>query len=122
MPLTREQEREKKRRQRAAKRLQAMNGGLPVRPVADDPTTTKRDPRSCESQVQAELTSLPGSRVMQGSAAAALAMARILDRPDAVPQHPAAASQLRQIMAEIRGAQAPKSVSRLTAIRGDRGA
>lgn len=70
--------------------------------------------------VQRELDSLPASKVMLASTAAALAMADVLDDPSAVPQHPAAAGQLRQVVAELRAARAPVAQSALSMIRGGR--
>ena len=69
--------------------------------------------------VQEELDTLPGAPVLRSLTATALAMARILDDPDATPQKAAAAGQLRQVMAEIRAFKAA-STSGLTLIRNAR--
>lgn len=94
------------------------------RHAGEEPTDAAADMDLTSSVrlVQAELDSLPASKGLQSLVAAALAMARVLDDPAAVPQHPAAAGQLRQVMGEIRSARAPAAVSKLSMIRGGRSA
>jgi len=54
-----------------------------------------------EDAVRRQLNTLPGATDRPGLAAGALAMARILDNPLAVPQQPAAAGQLFSILATL---------------------
>ena len=110
MTRTREQDREYQRARRQRKAAETHLNAVPT------PAATVVD------LVQAELKALPQSVTLQASVAAALAMARVLDDPAAVPQHPAAAGQLRQIMAEIRSAKMPEQKSKLAMIRGGRSA
>lgn len=109
MVRTREQDREYQREYRRQKAAQSH--------VTESPRVSVED---VESMVRLELDALRATKFMHASAAAALAMARVLDDAAAVPQHPAAAGQLRQIMAEIRSARAPESTSSLALIRGGR--
>jgi hypothetical protein len=73
-----------------------------------------------ELMVQSELDGMPQAVSLPSLRAAALAMARVLDDRTAVPQHPAAAGQLRQVMAELRGVQVEKAKSPLSVLRGGR--
>lgn len=111
MARTREQEREHQRQYRASKAAAGHAGAL---------AAASESGESAVDLVRAELDSLPGSKTMFASVAAALGMARVLDDPAAVPQHPAAAGQLRQIMAEIRDAKPITGKSSLAMIRGGR--
>lgn len=108
MARTREQDREY---QREYRRRKVAAAAVEAQPPAE---------RSVEERVQAELDTLPQAAAMEASVATALAMARVLDNRTAVPQHPAAAGQLRQVMAEIRAARALPGESRLSMIRGGR--
>jgi hypothetical protein len=65
--------------------------------------------------VTAELTML-GPHTRPGLAAGALAMARILDDPCAVPQHPAAAGRLFAVLEELH-VHAPRRAGKLAAVR-----
>jgi hypothetical protein len=65
--------------------------------------------------VTAELTLL-GPHGRPGLAAGALAMAKILDDPDAVPQHPAAAGRLFAVLEELH-VHAPRRGGKLAAVR-----
>ena len=112
MTRTREQDREYQRARRQRKAAETHLNAVPT----EQPAATVAD------LVRAELKALPQSVTLQASVAAALAMARVLDDPAAVPQHPAAAGQLRQIMAEIRSAKMPEQKSKLAMIRGGRSA
>lgn len=103
MPRTREQDRLYQReykRRRAAESYQAGSAGSTV------------------EMVESELASMPN--LPAASVAVALAMARVLDDASAVPQHPAAAGQLRQVMGELRAVKAPADASRLAVLRGGR--
>lgn len=89
---------------RRNKRLKSMNGG---QAVAEAPhpggIRVERDPgRLVETLVGQELDALPAAEKMPGLGAAALAMARVLDDPSSVPQHPGAAGQLVRIVMIIR--------------------
>ena len=116
MPRTREQDREYQREYRKRKAADSHLNSVPAERSEAGVASTVAD------LVQAELKALPQSVTLQASVAAALAMARVLDDPAAVPQHPAAAGQLRQIMAEIRAAKMPEQKSKLAMIRGGRSA
>lgn len=56
-----------------------------------------------------------------GMAAAAMAMARVLDDPTAVPQHPSAASQLRTLLMQLRRGEAARTKSRFQEMKEQRG-
>jgi hypothetical protein len=94
MARTREQEREHQREYRLRKAAEAHEAVAPP-PVTDEPV-------SAVELVWAELRSLPAAKGLQSLVAAALAMARVLDDPSAVPQHPAAAGQLRRLCLGLR--------------------
>jgi hypothetical protein len=111
MTRTREQDRLYQRDRRREKAAESHESSAPDR---DDGWV------SATQRVRDELDSLPASKVMGASVAAALAMAAVLDDSAAVPQHPAAAGQLRQVMAEIRSARAPTKQSALSVVRGGR--
>lgn len=107
MPMpTREQERERKRAYRARLR--------------DEAEANKVTGTDVQDGVRAELDTLPQAAQMLAASATAMALARVLDDPDSVPQHPAAAAQLRMTMAEIRAAKMLGGESKLTLIRGGR--
>lgn len=95
---------------RRNKRLRSMNGG---QPVAEAPhpggIRVERDPgKLVETLVEQELRSLTSADKMPGLGAAALAMARVLDDPSSVPQHPGAAGQLLRLIVTIRNHSAKR--------------
>jgi hypothetical protein len=118
MPRTREQDREYQREYKRRKAAESHES-RPAMMAHDGPGAGVE---SAESLVRAELDSLPASKTLLSLVAAALAMARVLDDAAAVPQHPAAAGQLRQVMAEVRAAKSEAGASPLTVLRGGRGA
>ncbi|MEO7260266.1 MAG: hypothetical protein ABI047_03250 [Jatrophihabitantaceae bacterium] len=80
-----------------------MNGGLPVEGAPTPGVRVERDPEKLvETLVGKELGELTSAAKMPGLGAAALAMARVLDDPTSVPQHPGAAGQLLRLMVVIR--------------------
>lgn len=106
---------------RRNKRLKSMNGGLPPEGLPPAPgIRAERDPdKLVETLVTKELGLIEkGAQLMPGIAATALAMARILDDPTSVPQHPGAARQLLTLMQVIRRASDnAKPASRLAGHR-----
>lgn len=78
-------------------------------------STAAEDVTSCVSAVIAELT-LIGPHGRPGLAAGALAMAKILDDPCAVPQHPAAAGRLFDVLDELHRC-APRRGGKLAVVR-----
>jgi hypothetical protein len=79
---------------RAAKRTLTPVPAVPV-PAQDEPLA---EPGPCVRAVRAELDGLGDLTGWQGLAAAAVAMARILDHPGAVTTQPAACRQLMSLM------------------------
>ena len=65
-------------------------------------------PGQAESRVLAELATLTSAETRLGAAEAALACARILDNPQAITQHVAAARALPAILEELRKGSARK--------------
>lgn len=111
---------------RRNKRLKSMNGGLVPEGLPQPPgIRAERDPEKLvETLVTKELDLVKaGAELMPGIAATALAMARILDDPTSVPQHPGAARQLLTLMQVIRrAAENKRPQSRLAGHRvGPRG-
>lgn len=69
-------------------------------------------------EVQKELDLMQNAALKApGLAVTALTMARLLDDPNASPQHPAAASQLRAVLSQIRKAGEGGGASRLQSLR-----
>lgn len=92
-------------------------------PDRTGPRAETNPDRLVETKVQAELDLLgKAAEDKPGLAAGALAMGRLLDDPLSGPQHPAAFGQLRAALKEIRGTPAGARTSKLTAMRGGRGA
>lgn len=98
---------------RRNKRLKSANGGIPVAEVPAPPgIRVERDPaRLVETLVAEEIELMPAAKTMQGRAAMALAMARVLDDPTSVPQHSAAAKTADDLMERIRRAGESKAKS-----------
>ena len=67
-----------------------------------------RQPGPAEAAVLEELASLTSAETLKGAAAAALAMARLLDNPVALAQQPAAAAKLTTILEDLRKGSARK--------------
>ena len=67
-----------------------------------------RQPGPAEAAVLEELASLTSAETRKGAAAAALAMARLLDNPVALAQQPAAAAKLTTILEDLRKGSARK--------------
>ncbi|WP_375485111.1 hypothetical protein [uncultured Mycobacterium sp.] len=80
-------------------------------PVAAD------DPGPVELAVQAELDNLPAPTDRPGVAAAALAMARLLDNPRAVGSQPSAAKVLAGLLRDLRSASVRGRYGRLKVVR-----
>ena len=77
---------------------------------------TTGDVTSCVSAAVTEELLLIGPHGRPGLAAGALAMAKILDDPCAVPQHPAAAGRLFDVLEELHRC-APRQGGKLAAVR-----
>ena len=71
---------------------------VPAIPVAGDEPAAG----SVEADVRKEIEKLAATEDRSGVAAVALAMARILDSPVALAQHPAAASRLMESLDKLR--------------------
>jgi hypothetical protein len=86
--------------------------------VPDLPATSSNDtgPAGTVAQaVQCQLDALETADEPPGTATIALAMARLLDNPLALPQHPAAAGRLVEILGRLsKGSQRP---GRLASVR-----
>lgn len=105
-----------------ARRTARLASVAPLAPPTEEsqtPDWTVHRPNSgfVVPAVLGELETLPAAKQMTGHAAAALAMARLLDDQTAGPQHPGAAGQLRAILKEIRVAQSAAKVSKLQSMR-----
>ena len=85
----------------------------------DDPSNTGNadNAANVESAVMAEINALDGSTVRPGLAAAAVAMARILDNPKAVSSQPPAARVLTSLLDKLRSASAQGRRGRLSVVR-----
>ena len=85
----------------------------------DDPSNTGNadNAANVESAVLAEINALDGSTVRPGLAAAAVAMARILDNPKAVSSQPPAARVLTSSLDKLRSASAQGRRGRLSVVR-----
>lgn len=77
-------------------------------------------PESVSSAVCAELVNLPAAGRRPADAAVALAMAKILDDSDSIPQQPAAAARLRGVMESLRS-EGESGKSKLSTLRAARG-
>lgn len=88
------------RQRRAAKALKAV----PDQPESDDtePSEDAAGPVSVVAAVALEVDGLAGVDGKPGLVATALAMAKILDNPVAIAQHPAAAARLMDLMSDLR--------------------
>lgn len=97
-------------RRRRAKRLQPVPPpaaeGLPVPELSDGAVT---------AAVRAQIECLGGAE-RPGLAAVAVALARVLDNPTAVPQHPSAAHRLSEVLDRLGKSQPRRG--RLSAVRG----
>lgn len=101
--------------------LRVIPGGAAA--PAGGPRAERNPDLLVENRVQAELNLIgQAAKDKPGLSAGALAMGRLLDDPLSGPQHPAAFGQLRAALKEIRGVQAGGRTSKLTAMRGGRGA
>ena len=112
MSRTREKNREYMRDYRARQRAAGQMASV----------TQLHPGESAEAAVTEELSMLPLSAKQPASVAIALAMARILDNPSAVPQHPQAGARLMEVMRDLRQeVESGKSkLSTLRAAREDR--
>ena len=88
------------RQRRAAKALKAVQD----QPESDDtePSEDAAGPVSVVAAVALEVDGLAGVDGKPGLVATALAMAKILDNPVAIAQHPAAAARLMDLMSDLR--------------------
>jgi hypothetical protein len=94
---TREQERIRKAQYRERKRAESVADATILEMPTPQPVTTVQD------AVQTELASLPAAVTHAGSAAAALAMARILDDATTKAHHAAAARVLADVLQRLHG-------------------
>lgn len=109
------------RQRNAGARLQAVPQSVPVMPLAssEPPVASEAQVGAVESvsaAVQREIALLAGAAEKPGMVATALAMAKILDSPVAVAQHPAAAARLVELMA-ILGKGGRRKRGKLAAVR-----
>jgi len=90
------------RQRRAAKALKAVPDQ--DQPESDDtePSEDAAGPVSVVAAVALEVDGLAGVDGKPGLVATALAMAKILDNPVAIAQHPAAAARLMDLMSDLR--------------------
>lgn len=84
------------RQRRAAKALKAV----PDQPESDN-TAPEDAPVGVVDAVQREVDGLAGVDGKPGLVATAVAMAKILDNPVAIAQHPAAAARLMDLLADL---------------------
>jgi hypothetical protein len=103
------------RAHRARKTIQVV----PDLPLTEVDDTSEAMVESAEEAVRQQIDELGVMGDRPGLCAAALAMARVLDNPKAVPQHPAAAGQLVRTLGELsagarRGRGRLASVQRMT--------
>jgi hypothetical protein len=87
-----------------------------LRPVPAVPTDANATPGPVVAAVQAELDGLGDLTGSQGLAAAAIAMARILDSDGNIPTWPSAARQLSSLLDTLHKSAAPKR-GRLAAVQ-----
>lgn len=117
MPQSRERHREYMREYRRRKKAAQSAPAGPTRPNLatvhpmpgpDQPSPPRppgdAEPATVEDAVRAELDALPAATARPGLAAAALALARLLDDLDSRPHHASAAGRLATILTELRGA------------------
>lgn len=89
----------------------AIARGAESAPPVDQP----KEPGPVEAGVLLELTGMPAVDTRQGLYQAALALARILDNPLTVAQHPSAAKQLGDFLTQLR--KGAERQGRLAAVR-----
>lgn len=101
------------------RRLARAAGKLPAGTVTALPTAPSPDlaePGRVESGVLAELAGLSTAANRQGLVEIAIALARVLDSPLAIAQHPSAAHRLSETLDKIRKG-ADSKVGKLAAVR-----
>lgn len=89
----------------------------PITSATEIPTTPKeREVGAVETGVLGELDGIAMADARPGMKATAIALARVLDNPLTVAQHPSAAHRLTEILTTLRKGAEKKS-SRLAAVR-----
>jgi hypothetical protein len=88
--------------QRDRRRSKRKLGSVPTLPNRPDANDSPDAVGLVEGAVQAEIDTLSTAAKRPGLVAAALAMARLLDGPLYVAQHPQAAARLQGLLAELR--------------------
>lgn len=112
---TREEMREYQRARRARLREEAQASAV-VTPIAVQPVAV-----SVVAAVSDEVERLPMALKRPADVATALAMAKILDDSDSIPQQASAARQLRELMAGLRS-EVESGKSKLQSLRDGRSA
>jgi hypothetical protein len=109
MPLSREADRERKRRQAAQRRAEQGSAVVVELPR----------PSEVQDAVRQELSGLPGAQTHPALVAAALCMARILDDPKQSPHYPSAARSLDVLLMRLHEARGtgPTKLSLMRASR-----
>jgi hypothetical protein len=102
------------KRRRQLQNADKLNPKIAALPAAVDPSAA--EPGRVESGVLAEIEGLSTSASRQGLVEIAMALARVLDSPLAIAQHPSAAHRLSETLDKIRkGSEMGKS--KLAAVR-----
>ena len=83
--------------------------------ASETPVEQPREPGPVEAGVLVELDGVPAAEMRPGLKQAALALARVLDNPLTVAQHPSAAKQMGEILNQLRKGAEKKT--RLSAVR-----
>ena len=86
---------------------------IPGEPTPDPPEPAEW---SVEAEVRAQLAELSATTTRRGEVAAAITMARLLDNPRAIAQHPAATGRLVEIIERLRKGSDRKT-GKLAAVR-----
>ena len=84
-------------------------------PPADSTPEASAPSGAVVAAVEAQLADLPAAQDRPGLAAIAVRLAEVLDRPDAVPQHAAAAHRLVEVLSTLTASSIRRT--RLTAVR-----
>ena len=105
----RQNKRDRQRRLRAVPAAESA----PKSPKSAPPEAAA--PGAVTAAVAAQLADLDAARHRPGLAAAAIRLAELLDRPEAMPQHPAAAGRLVELLEKLTRGNAKRG--RLTVVR-----